>query len=244
MFRIEKVQEKSMGTKTFIRALGLVAILSGLLAIMADIVSIFTTTADLSQMGLSLSLQNIGVLLVEKPNQQLVLGHYLAMLAIPVAGISVVTHTALGMLPAGRLPARLFFFSGLFVVSLGVAYHGVFGAAGEVVKYGDPDLIARVNAFFEPFGVVVSGLFLALVLSWSALILTGRSHYPRWTLYFSPLPVLAMSTTFAFLLPFPITAVRVFLMVTNMNLPITIWAVISTIVLWNVEPIETILTGV
>ena len=227
-----------MNTKTLPRALGITAILGGILAITADMVSIFSTTADLSLMGMSLSLQNIGVLLVEKSHQQLIVGHYLAMFSIPIAGFGVVTHTYLGLRPAGRGFSWLFLFSGLFVIALGVAYHGLFGLSAEVVQNGDPVLIDRVNTFFEPFGVIVSGFFLVLIVSWSLLILIGRTYYPRWVLLFSPIPVLAMTTIFAFLLPVPNIPIRVFLMVTNMNLPITIWAVVSTVILWDKNLIQ------
>ena len=227
-----------MKSKKFPRALGFTAILSGILAITSDMISIFTTVADLSRMGMSLSLQNIGVLLVEKPHQLLVVGHYLALFSIPIAGFSVVTHTYLGLRPVGRSFSRLFFFSGMFVVALGVAYHGLFGISAEVVQMGDPVLIDRVNTFFEPFGVVVSGLFLVLILSWTLMILTGRTYYPRWVLLFSPFPVLALTTIFAFLLPIPNIPTRVTLMVTNMNLPITIWAVVSTVILWDENLID------
>lgn len=227
-----------MMNNTIPRALGLTAILSGILAITADMVSIFTITADLSQMRMSLSLQNISILLVEKPHSQLVLGHYLALVAIPVVGISVVAHTSLGLKPSGKGLSRLFTFSGLFIVALGVAYHAFFGVAAEVVRNADPALIAAVNAYFEPLGILVSVLFLAMVVGWTLLILTGRTHYPRWVLLFSPLPVLATTTTFAFLLPVPNVPIRVFLMVTNMNLPITLWALVSTIVLWYKQDLD------
>jgi len=227
-----------MMSKTFPRVLGITAIFSGLLAITADMVSIFTSAADLSKMRMSLSLQNIGILQVQKPHSQLVLGHYLALVAIPIAGISVVVHTSLGLKPAGRGLSRLFTFSGLFIVALGVAYHALFGVAAEVVRNADPVLIAAVNAYYEPLGILVSVLFLVMVLGWTLLILTGRTHYPRWVLLCSPLPVLATTTTFAFLLPVPNVPIRVFLMVTNMNLPITLWALVSTIVLWYKQDLD------
>jgi hypothetical protein len=222
-----------MKSNTLIRVLGLTAILGGLMGIAADVASIFTTSADLTQMGLSLSLKNVGFLLAEKPHWQLVLGHYLAVLGIPLAGISVVMHTYFGLKPAGQKWARGFLLSGLLVVAMGVAYHATYGIAAEVVQLGDPALLQRANVYFEPFGILVSALFMVLVVGWTFLIFTGRTIYPRWVLFFSPLPVLCISSLFAYVLPVPNIGLRVFLMITNMNLPITIWAIVSTVVLWD-----------
>lgn len=222
-----------MTHKALTRLLGITAILVGIIAIMADMISIFTTSSDLSRIGMSLSLQNIGILLVEKSHLELVVGHYLALFSIPIAGCSVVLHTYLGLRLVGRGISRLFLFSGLIVIALGAAYHGLFGISAEVVKNGDPVLIEQVNRFFEPLGVVLTGFFLVLILCWTLLILTGRTYYPRWVLLFSPLPVLALTTTLAYIFPIPSIPIRVFLMVTNMNLPITTWAIFSTIILWD-----------
>jgi hypothetical protein len=222
-----------VNTNRAIRLLGIVGILGGLLAVAADVLSGYSTNSSGMETAISLSLEGVSGLLQAKPHWQLVLGHYLALFGIPIEGIFVVAHTYLALKPAGRPVSRAFFYGGLYLVPIGVAYHATYGFIGEIIQAGDQALLDQVAIYFEPFGLAVTGLYLALMVFWTALIVSGRSLYPRWMTLTSPLSIMLLSQLILFALPAASTGVRAFITVTGLNLPITVWAIISTLFLWN-----------
>jgi hypothetical protein len=227
-----------MHTNQTIRILGIAGIVGGLLAVAADVSSGYSTNPSRMGTAISLSLNAVRDLLRAKPHWQLVLGHYLAVFGIPIEGIFVVAHTYLALKPAGRTLSRAFLYSGLYLVPIGVAYHATYGFIGEIVQRGDQALLEQVAVYFEPFGLAVSGLYLALMLFWTALILSGRTLYRRWMAVFSPLSIMLLSQLLLFAVPTASTAVRAFITVTGLNLPITLWAIVSTIYLWDRAAID------
>jgi hypothetical protein len=215
------------------RIMGIVGILGGLVAVAADILSGYSTNPSGMDTAISLSLEGVTGLLETKPHWQLALGHYLALIGIPIEGIFVVAHTYLALKPAGQTLSRAFFYGGLYLVPIGVAYHATYGFVAEIIQTGNQALLDQVAIYFEPFGLAVTGLYLALMLFWTVLVLSGRSLYSRWIALVSPLSVMLLSQLILFILPAGNTGARAFITVTGLNLPITLWAIISTLVLWD-----------
>jgi hypothetical protein len=172
-------------------------------------------------------------LLQSKPRWQLILGHYLALVGIPLEGTFLLMHSYMGIKPIGKSLSRVFLYTGLILVSLGTAYHATFGFAGEVLQWGDKPLINRLLVYFEPFGVAFTVVLVTWLVYWSGLILSGKTHYPRWVTAISPLSFLLVSTLIANILPPAARGIRVFITVTGFNLPMVIWGGFSTIILWD-----------
>jgi len=227
-----------MNSNQTIRILGIVGIAGGLLAVAADVFSGYSTNPSGMGTAISLSLRAVSDLLRAKPHWQLVLGHYLAIFGIPIEGVFVVAHTYLALKRAGRRVSRIFLYGGLYLVPVGVAYHATYGFIGEIVQRGDQALLEQAAVYFEPFGLAVAGLYLALMLFWTALIFSGRTLYPRWMAVVSPLGVMLLSQLLLFVVPDGSTGVRAFITVTGLNLPITLWAIVSTIYLWDRAAID------
>jgi hypothetical protein len=215
------------------KVLGIVGIAGSLLAVAADVFSGYSTNASGMGTAISLSLDVVSDLLRTKPHWQLVLGHYLAVFGIPVEGVFVVAHTYLALKRAGRTLSRVFLYGGLCLVPIGVAYHATYGFIGEIVQRGDQALLDQVAVYFEPFGLAAAALYLALMLFWTALILSGRTLYPRGMAIASPLGIMLLSQLLLSVVTEGSTGVRTFVTVTGLNLPITLWAITSTVYLWD-----------
>jgi hypothetical protein len=227
-----------VNTKNAIKLLGVVGILGGLVAVAADVASGYSTNPSGMDTAVTLSLDGIRGLLQTKPHWQLVLGHYLAVFGIPIEGIFVVAHTYLALKPVGRTLSRTFFYGGLYLVPVGVAYHTTYGFIGEIIQTGDQALLDQVAVYFEPFGLAVSALYLLLLVFWTALILSGRTLYARRMTVVSPLSIMLLSQLVLFAIPAGYTGLRAFITVTGLNLPITLWAISSTMFLWDNAAID------
>lgn len=222
-----------MKTNKVMKITGIAGIIGGILAVGADIASGYSTTPNLMNTALSLSLENVAGLLVDKPHWQLVLGHYLALVAIPLEGLGILLHTTLAFKPARKPLSWVFLLGGGYLFALGTAYHGTYGFIAEIVKRGDPQLTALAADYFEPFGVGLSMLLLLFVVYWAVLILRGLTNYPRMMVFASPLSVMLVSTLLVTILPHDWTGLRTFITVTGLNLPLLIWITTSTIVMWQ-----------
>jgi hypothetical protein len=110
-------------------------------------------------------------------NGKLLIGHYLGILGIPleVAGIWVIGKALEKM---GRKTANLAMGLGLYLMFLGVAYHGTVYPLGNAVRAGDGSL-EIFRPFSEPLGLVFALLFFLGILALTIAIFRGKTYLPR-----------------------------------------------------------------
>ena len=101
--------------------------------------------------GLWLSLAEFAAFLAPKTQSDLVLGHYLGVVFIPLNVLGL-WHVYLALVPGGVRFATLFLGVGAFLAVVGAVFHGMVGLAITAVRSGDAETIGQAAAYFEPFG--------------------------------------------------------------------------------------------
>ena len=128
------------------------------------------------------------------PVSRMTAGHFLAVLAAPlyVAGY---WHLSKMLEPAGPRLAKFVFFAGAYSFIVGTAWisQRVFlGLTAHEIAAG-ADLSTLLVAFSERNEPLVNVLRVAMLIIsviWIFLIVRGKSHYPRWMAFFSPIVLL------------------------------------------------------
>ncbi|HEX2900296.1 MAG TPA: DUF6796 family protein [Bacteroidia bacterium] len=112
-------------------------------------------------------------------------GHYLGILAIPfeAAGLYLIW---LGLLPQGRKTAFAALFVGLYLMFLGVSYHGGIYPLADAVTVGNGKM-ELFRPFNEPLGLVFAASFFVSVLVLTIAILRGKTAFPKRIALASPL---------------------------------------------------------
>lgn len=118
-------------------------------------------------------------------NQKLLIGHYLGILGIPleVAGIWVIGKALEKM---GRKVANIAIALGLYLMFLGVAYHGTVYPLGEAVRQGNGSLEV-FRPFSEPLGLIFALFFFLGILALTVAIFRGKTYLPGGYGFASPL---------------------------------------------------------
>lgn len=210
--------------RTWWQAAGIVAILSGLGAMAADITSGWSSIPDSAmETALSLQIEQVAPLLLVKSQASLLWGHYLALLFIPL-GILGVWYVSVLLGSADRRWAVSFLILGTLTFAAGAAYHISFGFVATVLQAGDPVLTQQIAPFFEPFGTVVILALVATMVPLVGAILTGRTVYPRWMAALTPVPLMLGLSLLA--KPFP-AAVENLVIVTGINASMTLFLVLT-----------------
>jgi Family of unknown function (DUF6796) len=151
------------------------------------------------------------------PVDRMTIGYFLAVLAAPlyVAGY---WHFFKMLEPAGRIISGLVFLLGGYSFVIGTAWisQRIFlGLTVHEIQTGADlkNLLAAFADLNEPLVNVLRIAMLVVAIAWTALILTGRSHYPRWMALFSPGLVLGI----IFALYFTVPAIGLFILPNAMN---------------------------
>lgn len=123
-------------------------------------------------------------------------GHFTAVLAAPlyILGYYFLSKQ---LEPAGRVQSKVFFLIGAYAFAVGTAWIGQrFFIASTVheIAAGKQlgDLLTLFSEHNEPFVNVLRIAMLLVSGLWIKLILTGRSHFPKWMAIFSPILLLAI----------------------------------------------------
>ncbi len=139
------------------------------------------------------------------PIDRLTTGHFLAVLAAPlyVAGY---WHLFKMLEPANPKLSCLVFLLGAYSFIIATAWisQRIFLALTVHEINGGADISGLLTAFSErnePFVNVLRIAMLAISTIWIFLILSGKSHYPKWMAIFSPFAILA--SIFALYFAFP-----------------------------------------
>ena len=164
---------------------------------------------------------------------RLTAGHFLGVLAAPVYLIGY-WHVGQMLRPAGKALSALVFGLGVYAFTIGDVWLGgrvnlalvvqAREAAPEDQKQMLSNLLQDISAHNEPLINIVRVLILIISLLSGWGILTGRSHYPRWTI--AVLPIVLLVAIFASYAVFP--ALGGLLLPAAMNIAHVIFFAVST----------------
>lgn len=139
------------------------------------------------------------------PIDRLTTGHFLAVLAAPLY-VAVYWHLFKMLEPAGPKLSCLVFLLGAYSFIIGTAWisQRIFLALTVHEINGGAEISGLLMALAErnePFVNVLRIAMVAVSVIWTFLIVSGKSHYPRWMAIFSPFAILA--AIFALYFTFP-----------------------------------------
>lgn len=215
-----------MSPRTIV-SLGLLATLGALIGVLADVFSAWSPSTSQMATALSVDLDNIVGLYAEKPRWTYVLGNYLGVFFIPLHSLGFFL-VFLALKPASVKWARIFLMLAIYLTAIGVGMHGTLAFVGDIVRSGDPDLLNGIRDYWQPWAYSLGLGYAILSMLILALILTGRSHLPRWTASVSPIALLVYSSILIANLPDSATSLKAFLSLTGLNLPLLIFFPITT----------------
>ncbi|WP_042665956.1 DUF6796 family protein [Haloferax sp. ATB1] len=220
---------------------GLLGVVGNALGVVADLASGYSLegAANVTTAFSVLSLQNLSLFLASKPPSQVVFGHYLAILGIPL-GLFGLWQVYQAIRPAGWLLSRTAWFVGVFTYIIGTVFHSTFAfitfgiqAADTVPPAGEQTMRTMLDRFalvFELLAVLmVAGLVVALGLIFVAIAFR-ETHYPRWFALANPLFIQGVTGAVAYIAPLE---ARIFLIVTAYNLSLVVFFALSTVLLRN-----------
>lgn len=177
--------------------------------------------------------------LLDKPRWLLELGHYLALIGIPLGALGL-WPVYRAIRPIGGPAANVFGAVGAAGSALGTAFHASIAFVVEGLQFahrveGRPgtDLYSLVQGFeslFQPlgFGVLLS---MGVCFGWLGyLTWTRRTVYPRGFVAANPLPVQGVLYVLVLLVPY---SMGVPLFIVTLNLSLLIFFASSTLLLWN-----------
>ncbi|HZF10901.1 MAG TPA: DUF6796 family protein [Thermoanaerobaculia bacterium] len=210
------------------RAAGWIGIVGALATAVSDLALQYTPEAS------HLASRDYLYLLDVAPGR-LLLGHFLGVFGI-LLEIAGFWQVSLGLRPAGRVPARSFFFLSAGTFALGTAFHAMFAPIGLALHAlqetgAAPALLSAVAAAVRPahqgLGAVILTGIAALSLLFSWLVVFRPTLYPRWMALCSPLP---LALFFLLLTRFSLT-LRLVLLPCGLNLANLVLFGLSTAVL-------------
>lgn len=197
---------------TEIRLAGLVGVVGMTLGVVADLASGYSLAGavPITTAFSVLSLENLAPFLVSKPPAQVVLGHYLAILAIPL-GLFGLWQVYRAIEPAGPALSRAAWFLGVYAYVAGTVFHSTFAfvtfgvqAAADAPPAGQQAVGTMLDRFalvFEPLGVLLVGVMTVAFGLISVAIAFGETHYPRWFALANPLVIQAATGAVALVAP-------------------------------------------
>ncbi len=208
--------------KRQIHVLGSVVCLAAAVGVAADLLSGWSSGPGTMSSAVSLDIDSIKSIYVDKPRWTFVLGNYLAVFFLPfhMLGFFLVYQA---IIPAGRRKAILFFGGACYFVAVGTGYHGTFAFVGDTIQSGDALLLRKMGDYWTAWGLALVIGYALLCLCLIALILTGRTRYPKWALFFTPPFFLLLGAAAIWLLPPEFSGIKAFIAVTGLNLPLLIF---------------------
>lgn len=119
----------------------------------------------------------------------------------------------------------------VYATIIGVGLHGTLAFVGDILQSGNTELIEGVQDYWQPWAYSVVALYAVISVMIFALIITGRSFYPKWSAFTSPMPIVAVTVLIIAILPNSIAGVKSFLAISGLNLPLVVFFATSTWVL-------------
>lgn len=205
-----------------LRTTGLIGIASAALMVCADLVLLFAP--------LPASDYNVARAALTISESRIIVGDYVGLLAIPFVLVGMY-HIYLGLRVAGRwyalVPVSLLSFSYVIAES----FHRTVSVVVLASREAQPQFLELIRRhFLLPLWLIltvsaVAGWLFLLVAIWS-----GRTSYPRWVVWVSPLVVSVFLQLFARVGPPAVTGA---LLPAGYTLATLLFLVVSTSVLWN-----------
>lgn len=155
------------------------------------------------------------------------IGHFFGVLGAPLY-VYGAWHIKLMLQPASRLWSTIAFVAMAYGMMVGAVWIGSRATAAYLVNTLGPDAIGSAWALYglryESLLTVTRVAILALSIIFIALILTGRSRYPRWVVIVNPIIMILVSFAIFWLLP----SVGKYLMPIALNVAFFVLFAIST----------------
>ena len=219
-----------MASPRTIIGLGLLATFGAFMGVLADVFSAWSPNTSQMATALSVDLDNIVGLYAQKARWTYVLGNYLGVYFIPLhmLGFFLVFQA---LKPANLNWSRSFLVLALYLTAIGVGLHGTLAFVGDIIKSGDAALVDGIRDYWQPWAYSVALGYAILSVLIFVLILTGRSHFPRWAASVSPIAIVAFTAVLIVFLPDSATGLKAFPSLTGLNLPLLIFFPVTTWVL-------------
>jgi len=213
---------------------GSLAILGGLLSVLADVSSAYIADHSMDS-AFSVGFSSVIEILRNKSPSDHLIGSLLGQYFIPfhVLGL-ILMYSALA--PANILLARTTFAIGAYATIIGTSLHASLIYAAAVARDNNPETVAQVGRFFDitAYSLVFAGLVLVLLVA--ILILSGKSLYPRCTVLLSPLGYMVVTTLALSTVPILEGPIEAFIAASGFNLPFTVFHATTMIVLLRQTP--------
>jgi hypothetical protein len=175
--------------------------------------------------------------LLDVPAGRMLFGHFAGVVAVIVEILGFL-GVAVGIESRGL--RHVFFGFASFGFAVGAAFHAMFAAIGAALQYAaasgsDPAFLSGLATAVFPahhgLGAVILGciVVLSVLLSWP--IARGRTRYPRWMAFLTPLPVVLVF----WLVTLAVPALRLVLLPAGLNLANLILFVSAAV---NVKPLN------
>lgn len=202
--------------------IGALACIGALISILADLFSGWSNTPNSMNTAISLDIESIKGLFLEKPRWTFVLGNYLGVFFIPfhMLGFWLVYQT---ILPAGKIKALIFLVGSFYFVAVGAGYHGTFAFIGDTIQSNNIDLLTKMLSYWSFWGITLVVGYILLCIYLGMIILSGKTYYPRWTAALTPIPLMILSASIITIMPDEYYGTKAFFAVTGLNLPLLIF---------------------
>ncbi len=166
------------------------------------------------------------------PLENIRFGHYLGVLFIPFELVGFL-QVFYALRPSKSKLLIPLIAATIYVMVIGVAYHGMVGIGGIYLKTAGGAAVTEHFPFivscFEPLGFVLFLVFLFISFSLSYLIYFKKTLYPKWVAFTAPF-FSYLVIVLVYLINKPIGSA---LMVAGFNLSIFVLLLVSTVVLWE-----------
>jgi len=217
---------------------GVVAIIGHMVGVVADLASGYAPTvkAELGNIT-SLALENIAPLLRAKPLDEVRVGHYLAILFIPL-GLLGIWQVYQGLRPRQNRLALPFLLVGTFGLIYATFYHGTLGFIARALQaqeqaMGTVDRAQEImvqsllyfNSLSEPLGALLLLVDLIVALLFVLNVWFRETFFPRWMVAVNPLTVQGLLAVGIWAAPHPLNQA---LWLTVFNLSLAIWYAVTT----------------
>ncbi|MCV0400120.1 MAG: hypothetical protein K5785_09025 [Nitrosarchaeum sp.] len=223
--------------RNVIVALGVLATFSAVMGVTADVFSAWSPNESEMNTAFSVDLDSIRSFYDDKPRWTFILGNYFGVYFIPlhILGFFLVYHA---LKPANKNFALALFALSVYATTIGVGLHGTLAFVGDILQSGNAALIEGMKDYWQPWAYSLVVLYSIVSVMILVLIITGRSLYPRWAAFVSPIAIVVMTVFVIAILPNSTAGVRSFLSISGLNLPLVIFFAITTWVLARHKKLE------
>lgn len=233
----EELTLESRNQKT-LYLLGVVIIITGILAIAADFFSIWSLDPRGMSTAISVDFETIKYTFLDKPRWNYIIGNYLGTFVLPIFHLVGIYLVAIVLKSLGRNKARIFLLSGVYIGTVGAGFHGTLAFVGDIFQSGNEELANAMFEYWQPWAYALLILYTIMSLFLVGVILSRKTPYSRWMVFVSPLGVMILSTLAIAILPLSLIGVKSFLAVTGLNLPFLIFYITTIGVLRKQEDFD------